>query len=219
MLVLYNASLLEGGKRGPYAFLMIAMMFGGIVLPLIVEVLFMGAALTSVQLIAIAVMLASFVVMNARGLSFKGAGRSYYLWCAVLFFANGMSATILNLQETAMGPGQNGEIIMTAYLGLAVLVTGSHLVQGKGKKLAAGLRMGWKAAVYALLIAIMATICINLVMVALGQMDASILYTIYDGGVLVMSAIFSCILFKERLRWEQLVGVGMSVVSIALLML
>lgn len=217
MLVLYNASLLEGGKRGPYAFLMICMMFGGILLPLLVEVLFMGAAFTTLQGIAIVIMLGSFVVMNARGLSFKGTGRTYYFWCAVLTFANGMSATILDLQARLMGPGQNGEVVVTGYLGLATLVTLSYVVRGRGRQLAQGMRMGKKAGVFALIIAATATAAANLVMVALAQMDASLLYTIYDGGILVMSAILSCVMLHERMRWEQIIGVGMAVVSIAML--
>jgi len=163
------------------------------------------------------VMLCAFVAMNARGMSFKGAGKAYYIWCAMLFLSNGMYATILNLQESTMGPGQNSEMVITAYLGTAVIVSLAQTLSGRGKKLAQGLRMGKKAALFALGSSTCATVAANLCLYLLGLVEASVLYTIDNGGVLVMSAICSCVLFRERLRWEQILGVVLAALSIVMI--
>ena len=50
-------------------------------------------------------------------------------------------------------------------------------------------------------------------------MNASVLYTIDNGGVLVLSVLYSCILFKEKLSLAQGIGIGLSMVSIIALSL
>jgi len=219
MLWLYNVSLIEAGNRGSYAFLMLCMLFGGIVVPMVAGVLFLGETLTLTQSIAIGVMLIAFVMMNARGLSFKGASGQYYLWCLLLFLSNGIYGALMNVQESLMGPSLNSEMIVSIYLGTALMVSASHLVRGEGARLARGFRMGGRAALFALGSCVVATLAANLCMYLLGLMDASILYTIDNGAVLVMSALFSCLFFHERLRWEQVLGIGLAVASIVLISL
>ena len=185
MLWLYNVSLIESGNRGSYAFLMICSMFGAIVVPLFVDVVFMGETLTLVQAIAIAMMLASFVVMN--------------------------------LQEGMMGSAQSSEMIVITYCGTALIVTLFHLLRGQAKQLFDGFRMGKKAALFALGSCVVATLASNMLMYLLGLMNASVLYTIDNGGVLVMSAICSCLFFKEKLHLNQIIGIVLATVSIVML--
>ena len=45
------------------------------------------------------------------------------------------------------------------------------------------------------------------------------LYTIDNGGVLVMSAICSCIFFKEKLHLNQIIGIILATVSIVMISL
>ena len=45
-------------------------------------------------------------------------------------------------------------------------------------------------------------------------MNASVLYTIDNGGALVLSMLYSCILFKEKLSLPQGIGIALSMVSI-----
>lgn len=217
VLWLYNTSLIQAGNRGSYAFLMICNLFGGIIVPMVIGLLFMGETLSVLQLCAIGLMLVAFVVMNARGISFKGASGAYYLWCALLFLANGSYATFMNLHESTMGQSFNGEMIVTVFLGMAVIVVLSHVLRGNGKPLAEGFRMGKRAALFALGSACVATLAANLCLYLLGQVQASVLFTIDNGGVLVMSALFSCLFFKEKLRWEQIVGIVLAVISIAMI--
>lgn len=219
MLWLYNVSLIESGNRGSYAFLMIASMFGAIVVPLFVDVVFMGETLTMLQSVAIVLMLVSFVVMNLRGLSLKGASGAYYMWCGLLFMANGLYATIMNLQEGMMGSEQSSEMIVITYCGTALIVTLFHLLRGQAKQLFDGFRMGKKAALFALGSCVVATLASNMLMYLLGLMNASVLYTIDNGGVLVMSAVCSCLFFKEKLHLNQIIGIVLATVSIVLISL
>lgn len=217
MLWLYNTSLIKAGERGSYAFVMISNLFGAIILPMLVGVFFLGESLTAVQGVAIALMLVSFVVMNARSISFKGASGAYYFWCAALFVANGLYATIMNVQQELSAGMQNTEMLAISYIGSALVVVVVQLVRGQIRPLAEAFRMGKKSALFTLACCIVATVASNLLLYLLGFIDSSVLYTIENGGVIVLSALFSCLIFKEKLRWEQIVGIVIATVSIVLL--
>lgn len=217
MLVLYNTAIIEAGNRGSYSFLMIANMFGGILVPMAVGVLFLGETLTSLQVFAIALMLISLVVMNARGISFKANQGVYYLWCLLLFLANGLYGTLLNLQANVMHGSERTEMLIILYLFSALAVIAAEAIRGRGPQLAQGFKMGKRAALYLLICCASATAAANLLMSILPLMPSSILYTIDNGGVLTASILYSLILFKERPTWEQFLGMGTAVVSIVLI--
>ena len=65
----YNTCMIQASRTGSYSFQMIAMLFGGIVLPMVFNAIFLGTALSALQLFAIALMLVSFVLMNLKGLT------------------------------------------------------------------------------------------------------------------------------------------------------
>ena len=48
-------------------------------------------------------------------------------------------------------------------------------------------------------------------------MDSSVFFTIDSGGVLVLSILYSLVLFKEKPTWEVVVGMVIAVASIVLI--
>ena len=73
--------------------------------------------------------------------------------------------------------------------------------------------------VFLLLCCVCATLAAHLMMYVLTRVNASVLYTIDNGGVLVLSVLYSCFLFKEKLSLPQGIGIGLSMVSIIALSL
>ncbi len=218
MLVLYNRSMIEAGNRGSYSFLMIAAMFGGILVPIIADVCFLGKPMAAHQIVAVLLMLVSMVLMNARGIDFKGASRAYYLWCFILFLANGLFCLLMGRQAAIMEGAQRTEMLTIVYGASALVACVMGCMGGKGRSLAEGFRMGGKSALFLLLCCIAATTAANLQMWVLSQIEsAGVYYTIADGGVLVVSILLSLALFKERPRWEQVIGMVTAIGSIALI--
>ncbi len=217
MLVLYNTSIIEAGNRGSYSFLMVASMFGGILVPMAIGLLFLGETLSGLQVVAVLMMLASLVLMNVRTISFKGASKSYYIWCIALFFANGLYGAINNLQTQVMNGAQRTEMLTILYLCSALAAIGMEVSRGQGKQLAEGFKMGKKSALFLVITCLSATAAANLLLYILTQMSSSVLYTIDSGAVLVLSIIYSLVLFKEKPTWEQVVGMVIAVASIVLI--
>ena len=218
MLVLYNTSIIEAGNRGSYSFLMVASMFGGILVPMAIGQFFLGETpLTALQITAVLMMLASLVLMNVRTISFKGASKSYYIWCLALFFANGLYGAINNLQTQVMDGAQRTEMLTILYLCSALAVIITECVKGQGKQLLSGFKMGKKSVLFMVITCLSATAAANLLLYILTLMSSSVLYTIDSGAVLVLSILYSLILFKEKPTWEQVVGMVIAVASIVLI--
>ena len=217
MLVLYNTSIIEAGNRGSYSFLMVASMFGGILVPMAIGLLFLGETLSGLQIVAVVMMLISLVLMNVRTISFKGASKSYYLWCIALFFANGLYGAILNLQAEVMDGAQRTEMLTILYLFSALAAIGMEVFRGQGKQLLDGFKMGKKSALFMVITCVSATAAANLLLYILTLMSSSVLYTIDSGAVLVLSILYSLVLFKEKPTWEVVLGMAIAVASIVLI--
>ena len=217
MLILYNTSIIEAGNRGSYSFLMVASMFGGILVPMAIGLLFLGETLSGLQIVAVVMMLVSLVLMNVRSISFKGASKSYYLWCIALFFANGLYGAILNLQAEVMDGAQRTEMLTILYLCSALAVIITECAKGQGKQLISGFKMGKKSALFMVITCLSATAAANLLLYILTLMSSSVLYTIDSGAVLVVSILYSLILFKEKPTWEVVLGMAIAVASIVLI--
>lgn len=197
---------------------MICTLFGAIVVPMVYGALWLGESFTWVQLLAIGMMLASFVMMNWKGLSLKGNSRKFLLWCAALFLSNGFYAVLLNVQQKTMAGAERNEMVILTYLGMAVLYTVFQLLRDR-QALFTGFRMPLKPLIFLLLCCVCATLASHLVLYVLSLVDATILYTIDNGGVLVLSVIYSCVLFHEKLSRLQLGGIVLSAISIVMLSL
>ncbi len=217
MLILYNTSIIEAGNRGSYSFLMVASMFGGILVPMAIGLIFLGETLSGLQIVAVLMMLVSLVLMNVRSISFKGASKSYYLWCIALFFANGLYGAINNLQTQVMDGAQRTEMLTILYLCSALAVIITECVKGQGKQLLSGFKMGKKSVLFMVITCLSATAAANLLLYILTLMSSSVLYTIDSGAVLVVSILYSLILFKEKPTWEVVLGMAIAVASIVLI--
>jgi len=223
LLLLFNMSMIEAGNRGSYSFMMICSLFGCIIVPLTAGALFLGESINALQGAAIVLMLISFVVMNARSISLKGSSGAYYFWCAVHFLVNGLFATLMNLQQKLVAPlgigDQRGEMLTIIYLGMSLAVLAVQLIKNGVPYVLQGMRMGKKSFLYVVLCSVVAILGANSLLSLLSMMDSGILYTLENGGVLILSAIFSFAIFKEKPSVDQLVGIVLAIVSIVMLSL
>ena len=62
-----------------------------------------------------------------------------------------------------------------------------------------------------------ATLASHLLLYILTLVDTTVLYTIDNGGVLALSVLYSCVLFREKLNRYQIAGIALSLASIIML--
>ena len=218
VLLIYNTAMIEASRGGSYSFQMICVLFGGIVLPLLHQVLFLGGILNWIQLSAIGMMLTAFILLNLKGLTLKGSSGRFLFWCAALFIANGMYSILMNLQQRVMDGTERNEMIILTYLVMSLMYAAWQGIRNR-KELAEGFRIRRKPLIFLLLCCVSATVAAHLMLYLLTLVEAPVLYTIDNGGVLVLSVLYSCILFREKLNAAQLAGILLSAASIIMLSL
>ena len=162
-------------------------------------------------------MLISFVLMNLKGLTLKGSSGKFLLWCAALFLSNGLYGVLMNLQQRMMNGAERNEMIILTYLGMALLYAAWAGI--RDRKALKGFRMGKGPLTWLLLCCVSATAAAHLMLFLLTRVDASLLYTIDNGGVLVLSLLYSLILFKEKPSPVQMAGMALASASILMLSL
>lgn len=217
ILILFNIATIEVGNRGPYSFMMVCSMFGGILVPVVVGPLFMGEPFGVLQGAAAILMMVALVLMNGQKISLKGASQGYYFWCLVLFLSNGVFGVIQNLQVKVMGGMQRSEMLTILYGCSALGVLLPMLVRGQGKKFLQGLHMGKKAGIHLTVACFATALAVNLLLFILNNMPSSMLYTMDNGAVLVLSILYALVLFKEKPTKAQVLGMILAVCSIVVI--
>ena len=124
----------------------------------------------------------------------------------------------MNLQQQQMNGAQRNEMIILSYLGMSLLYAATQIVRDR-KALLQGFKMKREPLMYLLLCCVCATIAAHMVLYVLTLVDATVLYTIDNGGVLVLSVLYSRIFFKEKLSPAQIAGIVLATVSIVMLSL
>ena len=217
ILLLYNLSMSRAGTLGSYAFMMICVLSGGILVPMVYDVLCWGASFSAMQLAAVAIMLAAFIIMNLDGFREKKSGK-YLIWCLALFAANGAYGVLMNLQQRLANYAQHTEMIVTSFLGMGLITAVAALIKSP-RMFINDFRMSGKSLVFMLASATCATLAVNLFMYSMKRVDLTVLNVINNGGVLVVSAIFAFALFRERPAPRTLIGMAMACISIVILSL
>lgn len=215
MLLTYNIAMVHAGNLGSFAFLMIGVLSGGILVPMAYDLIFLGTRLNAWQIAAVAMMLVSFVMMNRDGLSGKKSG-AYLAWVGVLFLVNGLYGTLMGLQQNAMEFTQRSEMIVTTYLGTAVIGTLFSLIRERGEFFR-GLRMSGRAAAFLGASALCCTGSVNLLLYAMKLVRLTVLNVTVNGGVLAISAGLAYFVFREKMTAWKIAGIGLAAVSVILL--
>ena len=188
-------------------------------MPMLFATLFWGEKLSVLQIGGILVMLASFVVINLDGSTRTSVQKGFAGWIVLLFIVNGLYGTIMAGQQRLMAGAQGNEMIVVTFLSSALISLISLIVSRKKDTLQA-FRMSGKAWGSAVGAGIVAALAVVQLMILINRVDSlSVFYTIENGMVLVMTVIFSAILFKEKINRNVVIGIVMSVISLALLSL
>ena len=231
-LFVYNYALIEGSRRGPFSFVMICNLFGGVLttmgvmmfVPLLVQTVwgkdsslwFAPQGFTVLQGVGLGVVLFAFVLLNLKGKNQEKPKRFYYFWAILLGLVNGGYSAVLALQS-ALRPDDKAEILVTTFFfgGLFSLI---QLASVSRKRFFSAFRMSRKAWFFAIGACLIATLAANLLTVILGMFEnAAIVNATNNGGILIFSAIFSFLLFGEKMNRNQLFGAVLCIAALILL--
>lgn len=217
MLFLFNLSLINASRSGPYAFQSMMMLFGNILLPLLFSIVCWRDRLTALQVIGIIVMLAAFAIFNMKGFRFDGVKKGYFQWVILLFLTNGFYGIIMDSQQRIMQQAERSEMIIITFA-VSALISVIYLFATQGKRALEAFDMGGKNWLRALGSSACAALAVNILMLSLRLVPASILYTVNNGGVLILCALSGVVVFHEKLEKNMILGIAAAVAGLGLLL-
>ena len=213
MLFGFNTSLIKAGALGSYAFMNMMLLFGGILVPVIYSALFVaGESLGMIQILAIGLMLLAFVLMNSKEIRLKGVKPQYFLYCLILFLSNGFYGTLLKMQSVHYGEQKDAMVVISyALMGVIALI---QLCVKEGRNTFAAFRLSKKAVLPLVLSLVSSALAINVLTSVMPLADAATLFTVDNGGVLVLAAGYSFLIFKEKPSVTKVLAMILAVGSI-----
>lgn len=213
-LVLYNNSLIKASATGPYSITMVFMIAGGIVIPAIVTTFF-GDDLSVVKILAILVVLISvYLVASKQGETYQNK-KAFFFSCFMLAIGNGIYGTLLDVQQRLTLPAnatvspEKEEMVMITYL-VAVIINTVILLAREKKGFISAIKQTKKSAFFLVSASLVVACAINMMVFILAYMQnhggTTILYTLDNSLVFLLSVAFSCIFMKEKLSKKNVIG-------------
>ncbi len=212
VLVTYNSMLIRASASGPFSVVMIFNLSGGILIPMAWSIVVDRLPLSPLQYAAIALMLVSFVFLNREDKK-TPVSAGFLMYALLLGLANGIYGTLLNVQKNLMNESENAEMIVCTFLSSAVFAFVLLLLQA-GREALPGFRQNVRSALYMTAASVSAAAAVNLLMHALGLVNVAVLYAMDNGGVLLVSVLWSTVILKEKLGKHKLIGLILAVIAI-----
>lgn len=211
----YNTSLIKAGERGSYAFMNMMMLFGGIFIPLIYVSISSGELPSFLQCVAIFAMIIACILMNIENIKLGGTTPAYYIFCLLLFVFNGLYGTLLKVQEQ-YSSDESQEMIIVSY-GLMGIIALGQLFAKEKKSFAKAFCFNKKCLLFLVLFLIISGLAVNVLVTLLSYLNTAVLYTVDNGGVMMLSAIYSITLFKEKSTPLKIIGIIIAIISLCIL--
>ena len=216
ILFLYDLGNIRAAKTGPYSIQAIICMFGCVLLPMLLERFLWGVRLTALQMLGVIAVLFSFVYLNLNNKESIGIQKGFYGWVALLFFANGIYSTIVIAQQRWTGYAQRREMIAVVFVTLAV-VSVLYLLLGCKTNVKSAFQLQKRSWCYALTSSAALSAAMNLLVLLLQFVNASVLYPIQNSAILVLLVLLSAVPLKERIGKFTIVGIVFALAGIAAL--
>ena len=217
MLFGYNISIIEAGKRGSFAFFNVAKSYGSILVPLGYSVLFLREGTSVPQWIGVGLMLIAFLLMNREDNAFEKPKKGYWVFCALLFFTNGMYSVFVKMQ-TVVSEGESAEMIMLTF-GIMGILAAIRLFGAERSGALRAFRQTRRSAVFLAACLVSAALAVNGMVYILPHLNSVVYFTAVNGGVLLLSCLYAFLLFHEKPTVRKIVGMLAAIVSVTLLSL
>jgi len=209
---LYDFSMIKAGKKGSYAFMCISYLTGGLIVPVAYDCIKNTLLPDVLKIVGFFGVIAAVVLMNIEDVKLKNTPIAYYLFCALLFISNGAYGLVLKLQSD-FKPEESMQmiVIMTGVMGLYMLFT---LLRETKKSEKGALKIGGKALASLILCVLSAAGALNVTMFIMPRVDLTVYLSIEGGGVMILSMLFSVIIFKDKLSPVKIIGMVVALLAI-----
>lgn len=227
VLYCYDEFIIKASAAGDYSIMMVFNLGGGIVIPSVVSLMFFNAPFLWLQLVAIAIICVAVYLVSYKkteaGAGGNGKKGVFLILCSLLAVSNGLYGVILNWQDFSYTGGNanivNADkqlVVIYTFIGAAIISAVRLAIRKRGESLTV-FRQNKKSLLHLILASVVSALAVNVLVILISKVNITLLYTFDNAGVMLMSAIASALLFREKLTKLNIVGCVIMVVGLILM--
>lgn len=197
-------------EKGSMSIYTLFLMSGGMTVPYIYGVLFLGEELTFIRTLGLLLMITAITAVNFT----KGkTDKEQIFLCIAVFLINGASSVISKVHQISPA----SEMVSSSDFVFLVMAVSSIIGMGamllvKEKKESKKVKSG--SLKFLILLIFLGAVAngISYMLQLMGAVDlpATVLYPLITGGTIILSSLADFIIFKEKLSLKQWSGVGIA---------
>ena len=181
-------------------------------------VLFFGESIGLWQIIGMALMLASFALANGGENGGKRANLRWLLLCVVAFLATGAIGVMQKIHQSSAFKGELNAFLVIAFAVSAFLSGVITLLLRKKDRTSNAPENARGKMILLIFLMLISGVCVavnnKLNLYLSGVIDSVIFFPVVNGGGLVLTTLASLLIFKERLRAKQWIGILLGIASV-----
>lgn len=208
-------------SMGDIAVYSLFMMLGGMILPFLAGIIFLGEPITVWNVIGVVLLIGALVlpVFDTKKKS-KKCTKLFYVLCVLLFILNGVSSIITKLHQVDVRGVPTSDFVVLIYGMQCIFSTVVSIATGRlTHKNGAWQKINLRTVICGLLFAIVSGTAYYLQLRSAIYVNATALFPIISGGTLVFSAILGAVIYKEKPSVMQIAQVAVAFGSMFLFML
>ncbi len=158
---------------------------------------------SALQIVGVVLLLvALFLTVSPKG---GEAKKGWRLWCALFLVGGGAVGIIFNLHQRSAAREAISEMMLVASVTAAVLLTVSAFAVSYGKDRTTP-RIGKEAIPFLIGCGIVSCAYNRLNVGLVGALPSIVFFPVFNGAVILIASVLSAVLFRERLKGGQYVG-------------
>ena len=191
-----------------------------VVMPIALGCLVYGETMTPTRILGFVFLAGCFLLsaVNPGEKKKKDTQPIWYLLVFLAFFCNGMGAVLLNIYGRVAGSGERNSFLAIGYLVSGLLFLPGHFKAAKENSPVDPKQFLKPMVALLVVVGSMGGFIGNGLLMSLNlSMPASVLYPLVNGGIAVIVAIISCIVFKEKLTLQRFFTILLGLAAIVTL--
>ena len=227
----YDQCIIKASGKGPYSIMMVFNLGGGIVIPALVSPFLPFSSFKPVhfivQMVAVVIICVSIYLVSAKKDESvtedgkKSGLKTFFILSALLAIMNGLYGVVYVVHNGVMsnvfaGIGSEELILEAVNQQKQTLVIYSFLITAiisfirlsitEKKNVLKPFKQNKKSLLNLILAAVVSAMAVNVLVLLVGVVNETMLYTFDNAGVMLLSALASALIFKDKLSTKNIIG-------------
>lgn len=204
-------------QLGPLSYTTVIISFSTLISALS-GVLFFGESIGALQIVGVVLMLASFAMANGGETGERRANLHWLVLCIVAFLATGAIGVMQKIHQSSAFKDELNAFLVIAFA-VSALFSGVFALFLRRKERDSRApkkdRGGMIRLIFLMLVSgVCGAVNNKLNLYLSGVIDSVVFFPVVNGGGLVMTTLASLLIFKERLRVKQWIGILFGIASV-----